>query len=82
VEIANKAIAPGTTRWNPPGQLPNKMKFLRKIPADPMTGKAEWGRKANEDVATGSSIGSDKDVFDVYSKSDGEALDGTYYKDW
>jgi len=85
VEVANRAVAASATtgyRWNPTGQLPPKIKFLRKIPVDPMTGNADWGQKGNEDVATGSIIGSNKDVFDVYSKSDGEALDGTYYKDW
>jgi general secretion pathway protein G len=82
VSISNRAVGAGQTLWNPPGQLPPKMKFLRKIPVDPMTGKAEWGQKGNEDAATGAMISSNKDVFDVYSKSDGEALDGTYYRDW
>jgi len=80
--VANRAVAAGTTRMSPPGTLPEKMKFLRKIPVDPMTGKAEWGMKSNEDVATGSSIASGADVFDVYSLSEDTALDGTLYSEW
>jgi general secretion pathway protein G len=58
-----------------------KLKFLRKIPIDPMTGKAEWGMRSMQDDATSDSWGG-QNVFDVYSKSEGEALDGTKYKDW
>ena len=58
-----------------------KLKFLRKIPVDPMTGKAEWGMRSMQDDATSDSWGG-QNVFDVYSKSEGEALDGTKYKDW
>ena len=58
-----------------------KVKFLRKIPVDPMTGKAEWGLHSMQDDPTSDSYGG-QSVFDVYSKSDGTALDGTKYKDW
>jgi general secretion pathway protein G len=58
-----------------------KLKFLRKIPVDPMTGKAEWGMRSMQDDATSDSWGG-QNIFDVYSKSEGEALDGTKYKDW
>jgi general secretion pathway protein G len=58
-----------------------KVKFLRKIPIDPMTGKAEWGLRSMQDDPDGDSYGG-QGVFDVYSKSDGTALDGTKYKDW
>jgi general secretion pathway protein G len=58
-----------------------KLKFLRKIPIDPMTGKAEWGMRSMQDDATSESWGG-QNVFDVYSKSPDQALDGTYYKDW
>lgn len=58
-----------------------KLKFLRKIPIDPMTGQAEWGMRSMQDDATSDSWGG-QNVFDVYSKSQGEALDGTKYKDW
>jgi general secretion pathway protein G len=58
-----------------------KLKFLRRIPIDPMTGKAEWGMRSMQDDATSDSWGG-QNVFDVYSKSEGQALDGTKYKDW
>src|SRR6266536_6076789 len=58
-----------------------KLKFMRKIPIDPMTGKAEWGMRSMQDDATSDSWGG-QNVFDVYSKSEGQALDGSKYKDW
>lgn len=58
-----------------------KLKFLRKIPIDPMTGQAEWGMRSMQDDPTSDSWGG-QSVFDVYTKSQGEALDGTKYKDW
>jgi general secretion pathway protein G len=58
-----------------------KLKFLRKIPVDPMTGTAEWGERSNQDEAGSTSWGG-QNVFDVYSKSQGTALDGTKYADW
>jgi general secretion pathway protein G len=58
-----------------------KLKFLRKIPVDPMTGKNEWGMRSMQDDADSDSWGG-QSVFDVYSKSQGTALDGTKYKDW
>ncbi len=58
-----------------------KLKFLRKIPIDPMTGKAEWGMRSMQDDPTSDSWGG-QNVFDVYSKSQDKALDGTDYKDW
>ena len=58
-----------------------KLKFLRRIPVDPMTGKAEWGMRSMQDDPTSESWG-EQNVFDVYSKSQGTALDGTKYKDW
>jgi len=58
-----------------------KLRFLRRIPVDPMTGKNEWGLRSDQDDPTSDSWGG-QDVFDVYSKSDGTALDGTKYKDW
>src|SRR2546423_14216368 len=58
-----------------------KLKFLRKIPVDPMTGKAEWGMRSMQDDPTSESWG-EQNVFDVYSKSEGTALDDTKYKDW
>jgi general secretion pathway protein G len=58
-----------------------KLKFLRRIPVDPMTGKAEWGMRSMQDDPTSDSYGG-QSVFDVFSKSQGTALDGTKYSDW
>jgi general secretion pathway protein G len=58
-----------------------KVKFLRRIPVDPMTGKAEWGLHSMQDDPKSDSYGG-QSVFDVYSKSTGIALDGTKYSDW
>jgi general secretion pathway protein G len=58
-----------------------KVKFLRKIPVDPMTGRAEWGFRSMEDDPTSDSF-SGQSVFDVYSKSQGTGLDGTKYSTW
>jgi general secretion pathway protein G len=57
-----------------------KLKFLRKLPADPMT-KQEWGMRSMQDDKDSDSWGG-QNVFDVYTKSDQVALDGTKYKDW
>jgi general secretion pathway protein G len=58
-----------------------KLKFLRRIPVDPMTKKAEWGMRSMQDDKDSDSWGG-QNVFDVYTKSDQTALDGTKYKDW
>ena len=58
-----------------------KIRFLRKIPVDPMTGKTEWGLRSMQDDPTSDSWGG-QNVFDVYTKSEGTGLDGTKYKDW
>jgi general secretion pathway protein G len=58
-----------------------KIRFLRKIPVDPMTGLAEWGLRAVQDDPDSLQWGG-KNVFDVYSKSTGTAMDGTRYSDW
>ncbi len=58
-----------------------KLKFLRKIPIDPMTGKSEWGMRSMQDDPTTDSWGG-QNVFDVFTKSEDTALDGTKYKDW
>jgi general secretion pathway protein G len=58
-----------------------RIRFLRRIPVDPMTGRAEWGLRAVQDDPDSTSWGG-KNVFDVYSKSTGLAQDGTKYSDW
>jgi general secretion pathway protein G len=58
-----------------------KVKFLRKIPVDPMTGQTDWGLRSMQDEPDSDSFGG-QSVFDVYSKSRGTALDGTKYSDW
>jgi general secretion pathway protein G len=58
-----------------------KVRFLRRIPIDPMTGTAEWGTRSLQDDPDSESSSGDN-VFDVFTKSTGTALDGTQYKDW
>ena len=58
-----------------------KLKFLRRIPVDPMTGKAEWTMRSMQDEPNSDSWGG-QNVFDVASKSQATALDGTKYSDW
>jgi general secretion pathway protein G len=58
-----------------------KIRFLRKIPIDPMTGTTEWGLRSMQDDPDSDSWGG-QSVFDVYTKSQGTALDDTKYKDW
>ncbi len=58
-----------------------KVRFLRRIPVDPMTGKAEWGLRSMQDDPTSDSFGG-QNVYDVYSKSLGVGLDGTAYSTW
>jgi general secretion pathway protein G len=62
-------------------QSDRRIRFLRKIPIDPMTGRADWGLRAVQDDPHSMSWGG-KNVFDVYSKSTGTAMDGTRYSDW
>ena len=63
------------------GQISKKLKFLRKVPVDPMTGKAEWGLRSLQDDPTSTSWGG-QDVYDVYSLSRDRAIDKSSYKDW
>lgn len=63
------------------GAKSSHMRFLRRVPVDPMTGKADWGLRSVQDDPDSTSWGGNN-VFDVYSKSAGTAMDGTKYADW
>jgi general secretion pathway protein G len=58
-----------------------KLKFLRRIPIDPMTKTTDWGLRSYQDRPDATSWGG-QNVFDVYTKADGTALDGTKYRNW
>lgn len=58
-----------------------KLKFLRRIPIDPMTNTTEWGLRSYQDKPDATSWGG-QNVFDVFTTSDGTALDGSKYRDW
>ena len=58
-----------------------KLKFLRRIPIDPMTKSTDWGKQSYQDSPESTSWGG-QNVFDVYTKSGGTGLDGTKYSDW
>jgi general secretion pathway protein G len=58
-----------------------KLKFLRRIPIDPMTGTTEWGQRSYQDRPDASTWGG-QNVYDVFTTNEGVALDGTKYRDW
>ena len=62
-------------------QSGRKLKFMRRVPIDPMTNSTEWGRRSYQDKPDATSWGG-QNVYDVFTKSTGTALDGTKYKDW
>jgi len=63
------------------GQIDRKLKLLRRIPVDPMTGEAEWGMRSIQDEPDSDSWGGEN-VYDVYSLSGGVGLNGVPYRDW
>jgi general secretion pathway protein G len=63
------------------GQVEGKMKFLRRMPKDPMTKSVEWGKRSYQDDPKSTSFGG-QNVFDVYTKSTEKASDGTPYAEW
>jgi general secretion pathway protein G len=63
------------------GAVDKKVKFLRRIPQDPMTNSTDWGLRSYQDDPASSAWGG-QNVFDVYTKSPGIALDGTKYSEW
>ena len=74
-----ETLVEGVSKVN--DQSGTKLKFLRKIPIDPMTSSTEWGLRSYQDKPDATSWGG-QNVFDVYTKSTGTALDGTKYRDW
>jgi general secretion pathway protein G len=58
-----------------------KLRFLRRVPIDPMSGDTEWGLRSYQDSPTSTSWGG-QNVFDVYTRNGGTGLDGTTYRDW
>src|ERR1035441_7751020 len=58
-----------------------KFRFLRRIPMDPMTHSTDWGMRSMQDDPTSSTFGG-QNVFDVFTRSQDKALDGTKYSDW
>jgi len=76
-----KVLVEGFIPANVVGTSGAKVRFLRRIPIDPITGKDDWGLRSYKDKPDSTSWGGE-DVFDVYSKSDSRALNGTLYKDW
>ncbi len=58
-----------------------KLKFLRRIPIDPMTNSTDWGRRSYQDEPDSTRWGG-QNVFDIYTTFEGTALDGTKYRDW
>lgn len=69
----------GVTRNNDATGM--KLKFLRRIPIDPITGTTDWGLRSLQD-APDARVWGGQNVFDVYSKAEGVGLDGTKYRDW
>ncbi len=76
-----ETLVEGVEVGGPENPIPQTVTFLRKIPIDPMTGEANWGLRSYQDDFDSTSWGGEN-VYDVYSQSYGQALDGTYYKDW
>jgi len=76
-----KILVEGFIPANVVGTEGAKVRFLRRLPRDPMTDSTEWGLRATDDEPDSNSW-SGEDVFDVYTKSTDVSLDGTKYRDW
>jgi general secretion pathway protein G len=76
-----EVLVEGVNQVGQVGGGEKKLKFLRRIPIDPMTGNADWGMRSYQDEPD-SRIWGGQNVYDVYSKSNATALDGTKYRDW
>src|SRR5205807_7887005 len=83
VEAGSEGYPPDLDTLVKPVQIGanRKVRFLRRIPVDPMTGRADWNLQSIQDDADSTSWGG-SNVFDVHSKSQGTALDGTHYAEW
>jgi general secretion pathway protein G len=85
VELGTEGYPPDLETLVNPVQLAGapdrRVRFLRKIPVDPMTGTTDWGLRSVQDDADSDTWGG-QDVFDVFTKSTDTALDGTKYSDW
>jgi general secretion pathway protein G len=73
-----ETLVKGVTQLN---TTDKKLRFLRRVPIDPMMGKAEWGMRSSQDSPDSNSYGG-QNVYDIYSKSAGLALDGSKYSEW
>jgi general secretion pathway protein G len=76
-----EVLVEGFIPANVVGTSAARVRFLRRLPVDPMTGDTEWGLKSYKDEPDSDSWGGE-DVWDVYSRSDGTALNGTKYRNW
>jgi general secretion pathway protein G len=74
-------LVEGVDVADPSTGMSHTIKFLDRLPIDPFTGEAEWGKRSYQDDWDSDSWGGEN-VFDVYSLSEVKALDGTYYKNW
>jgi general secretion pathway protein G len=74
-------LVDGVEVGDPQEATTKTIQFLRRIPEDPFTGEAEWGRRSYQDEWDSDGWGGEN-VWDVYSLSELQALDGTWYKDW
>jgi general secretion pathway protein G len=72
-------LVEGVTKANDASGI--KLKFLRRVPMDPITHSTDWGMRSYQDKPEATTWGG-QNVYDVYSKAEGTALDGTKYKDW
>jgi general secretion pathway protein G len=74
-------LVKGVEVGDPQSTETQTIRFLRKVPEDPITGEAEWGLRSYQDDWDSTSWGGEN-VYDVYSLAPGRALDGSYYRDW
>jgi general secretion pathway protein G len=74
-----ETLVVGVTKANDASGV--KLRFLRRVPMDPITHDTDWGMRSYQDKPDSSSWGG-QNVYDVFSKAEGTALDGTKYKDW